>query len=346
MPKYRMSPQQEMNFYNFLSGDIPLTAVARYDMNSYKFNIDDWTDYYKEKNMGQISMDRYREIKKSEGIVASWQDTQRGLVERDRTAQVERAKVEEQETSRYSTLATMYFDALERGDFASAQSLSALNPQLRKHWNSRVSNRQQTYFVKQMLGEDASTDYMTKAERTLFYNRFVKDNKDVEDKKYKEYLIYMYLYGCAVHAILNGLLHAKGTSMTDAQYDAFLHRVYERASDIFTSSDFGKSFEVKKDGIPLHSGENIVLKNNIEAAKKIRDILHNDLKINMSDIYISKDELPDGYVVTAEGAGDNDHKVAQDVVSKAWFDSLEGRNTTLGADQGRLWIGTTVGGQQ
>ena len=359
----QISALQEKNLWNIMTRNIPTTAVA------------DWVGHYRQMSMGSTSLDntdrfngnsslfdmnkdimgtlfsnqqdRQRKIFADEyiGRANAYTARQNELIEQDRNAARRRNMTWE-----------LYCNALDRGDLAAAQSLSALNPEIRASWNARVRDRQQTQIVKEMLGKDATKTYMTEAERTLFYNRFIKGNKNEADRKYNEYLIYMYLYGCAVHAILNSLLHAKGQALTDNQYKTFLQAVYDNAADIFmnntnklssfTKNDFGKSFEIKNGVVPLKSGDNIILKDNVSAAKKIRDILHNQIGIDMSDIYVSDIAIPDGYAVTAEGAGDNSHKVAIDTVTKAWFDSLKGRNTNPAENQERLWIGTTVGGGQ
>ena len=117
---------------------------------------------------------------------------------------------------------------------------------------------------------------------------------------------------------------------------------------------FTNRFKVKNDKgeevVNIGSGtKHIIPKStNVEAAKQIREILHNKVGIDMSDIYISDKEIEDGYALTAEeGTKANKHKVAQDVMTKALLDSLEGRNTKAQEGEERLWIGRMLlgGGQ-
>ena len=145
MPKYHMSPQQEMKFMQVLSGDIPLTAVAQYNMNSFKYNVSDWTDYYKEMSMGSISLDRDREIKKHQGIVTSWQDTHTQLVEQDRTARFNRI-------NREACATNIFYRAMNEGDWETAKSMTEEYAPLKKIYETeRKAKEIEQGFIKLML---------------------------------------------------------------------------------------------------------------------------------------------------------------------------------------------------
>ena len=351
-----ISIDQMAKLYNIMGGNIPLAAVRQDIRGWYGFQkrvltraADMAVQNYQKDYKAKLAADYMSRAKYdgSKGFVSESRDVSGGAGVIDELREMK-------EISEYSALATNYFDAIERGDYATAQSLSAMNSRLRKHWNSRSQTLQQTSMVKHMLGKDKSTAYMTQDERVKFYHKFIENARDEQTKAYNEYLMYMYMYGCVIHAILNSMLHARGVSLDESQYRVFLKALYDEADTFFNSSDFKNSFALTvndegKERINIGSGtKHITPKTtNMEAAKHIRNILHNKLGIDMSNVYISDKEITDGYALTAEaGTNLNKHKVAQDVVTKALLDSLEGRRTQAAEGEERLWIGTTVGGGQ
>ena len=349
MPK-QISALQMHNLWNIVTRNIPAAAVA------------DWTDHFRRMSMSATSLDKnrmlllpdeapkMRVLNETANMVKGWGDDYRTSLPGDTSVR------NQKELERSATTTNLYFAALERGDLASAFSLTSLDPALRRHWNARTQTLQQTSMVKRMLGKDKSDAYMTNKERVTFYHKYIENARNKQTKAYNEYLLYMYMYGCVIHAILNSMLHAKGVSLTESQYRVFLKALYDNADTFFNSSDFGKSFALTKNdkgeevvNIGGSGTKHIIPKStNIEAAKQIREILHNKVGIDMSDIYISDKEIEDGYALTAEeGTKANKHKVAQDVMTKALLDSLEGRNTKAQEGEERLWIGRMLlgGGQ-
>lgn len=357
MPK-QISALQLYNLQHVISGDIPLTARRMSSMS-------DWTDHYRMMSMGTTSLDRmhaaeendlYRKkrlVRETAFDSSAWGTQNSDILfslPGDTSIKI----------NREAMLTTMYFDALRENRLSDAQSLSALDVRLRKHWNSRVQDIQQTKVVRQMLGDKATPDvFMSNTERVAFYNNFI-NNKSLSksEREYNNYLLYMYYYGCAIHAILNAMLHARGMSLTDAQYEEFLRALYERRDEVFTSDDFDKSYRLVKDTSGNvtsidNKAKNIILKNNLKGANIIKEILQKNLNMDMSDIFVvdettrkkeDNDVLIEGsYAVTAEGSGNTAHKFVQDTVTKTLFDSLKGRNTKYTDKQERLWIGTTTG---
>ena len=169
MPR-QISALQMHNLWNIVTHNIPVAAVA------------DWTDHYRRMSMGTISLDKnrmfllpdeapkMRVLNETVDTMKSWGDDYRTSLPGDMSVR------NQKELERSATTTNLYFAALERGDLASAFSLTSLDPALRRHWNARTQTLQQTSIVKQMLGEkDRSSAYMTNKERVTFYHKYIEN---------------------------------------------------------------------------------------------------------------------------------------------------------------------------